>query len=366
MNFDILTWAFLSAFLIQLLYIVFIFGKFLLYKPGATTGSDERRVSVVVAAHNEYENLKNLIPSLLRQHYENYEVILVDDRSSDPTTGWIKETYSDHKRLRYLRIDSTPEGIHPKKFALETGIQSARFEYILLTDADCLPLSDAWIGEMQTGFEEEKEIVLGYSGYRKEAGLLNLFVRFETIFTALQYFSWALLKKPYMGVGRNLAYKKSLFLGFGIHRNVTGGDDDLFVNGKASAKNTSIVLSKQSQTVSDPKKTFKSWFRQKKRHLSVGKHYKKSDKIRLGIYYFSFLIFYGTFIAINFTSGPNITVIGLFLVRALLFGGIMYGTGKKLKDRLEFLTIPILDFLYFWYYVIVGIAAVTSKKIRWS
>ena len=321
---------------------------------------------MVVAAHNEYENLKNLIPALLRQHYKSYEVILVDDRSADSTARWIQETYFDHERLRYLRIDSVPEGVHPKKFALETGIRAAQFEYIVLTDADCLPCSDTWIQEMQAGFEDEKEIVLGYSGYRREKGLLNLFIRFETIFTALQYFSWALLKKPYMGVGRNLAYRKSLFSGFGPHRSVTGGDDDLFVNGKATGKNTSIVVSKQSQTISDPKKTFKTWFRQKKRHLSVGKRYKKSDQIRLGLYYFSFLIFYGTFIAANLIGGPNITVISLFLIRALLFAGIMYGTGKKLGDRLEFLTIPMLDFLYFWYYVIVGLTAVTSKKIQWS
>lgn len=368
MNYNIFIWFFLSASLIQILYIVFIFGKFLLYESTNSEKQSEREVSIIVAAHNEYKNLKELIPALLCQKYEKYEVIIVDDRSTDHTALWMTEMFSNHKQLQYLRIDSVPQGIHPKKFALETGIRSARFEHILLTDADCLPYSDEWVQEMQVGFEEEKEIVLGYSGYRKEKGILNLLIRFETLFTALQYFSWALLKKPYMGVGRNLAYKKSLFAGsgFGTYRTVTGGDDDLFVNKNSSDRNTSVVISKKSQTVSDPKKTIKAWFRQKKRHLSVGKYYKNGDKIRLGIYYFSFLIFYGTFIAVNFIAGLNITVLTLFLTRALLFTGVMYGTGRRLEDRLEFLTIPILDFLYFWYYIIVGTIALTSKKIRWS
>src|SRR5690606_24572612 len=105
--------------------------------------------------------------------------------------------------------------------------------------------------------------------------------------TAIQYFAFGWLKNPYMGVGRNLAYRKSLFLeqkGFNNILHVTGGDDDLFVNLYARGSNTRLNLSPEGQTYSMPKTTWREFYRQKVRHLSVGKRYRFSHRFLLALF----------------------------------------------------------------------------------
>ena len=161
-----------------------------------------------------------------------------------------------------------------KKFPLSIGIKSSKHEILLLTDADCIPASENWIQKMQAGFSEGIEIVLGYGGYKKRKGLLNFLVRYEAFHTALQYLSMALGGLPYMGVGRNLAYKKSLFYqqkGFAAHHHLPGGDDDLFINSCASKRNTAVCIDQEAFTYSTPPATWKSWYLQKRRHNSTGR-----------------------------------------------------------------------------------------------
>ena len=107
-----------------------------------------------------------------------------------------------------------------KKFALTLGIKAAKHEYLLLTDADCKPTSKNWLSKMAANFSDVKQIVLGYGAYKKEKELLNTMIRFDAFHIAFQYFSFALAGETYMGVGRNLAYKKSVFFnnkGFASH-----------------------------------------------------------------------------------------------------------------------------------------------------
>ena len=112
---------------------------------------------------------------------------------------------------------------------------------------------------MQSGYEPGIEIVLGYGAYKKYPGILNKLIRFETFHTALQYFSYALAGKPYMGVGRNLSYRKEAFLrnkGFSAINHIPSGDDDLFINMIATKTNTAIVIDKEAHTLSEPHKTW--------------------------------------------------------------------------------------------------------------
>jgi hypothetical protein len=121
----------------------------------------------------------------------------------------------------------------------------------------------------------------------KGPGALNKIIRFDTFHTALQYLSYALAGQPYMGVGRNLSYKKAVFLrnkGFSAINHVPGGDDDLFINKVATKENTAIVIDKDTFTLSDPKKNFGEWFRQKARHYTTAKYYKPRHKFLLGLY----------------------------------------------------------------------------------
>jgi glycosyltransferase involved in cell wall biosynthesis len=354
--------------LIQVGYALYYFIPFLFYRP---PGREEARfpVSVIIAAHNEAANLQRLIPALLRQQYPCFEVLVVDDRSADDTKKNMAELSHNNPNLRILPIEHTPPGIHPKKYALTHGITRARYEHLLLTDADCLPASDRWIEEMAKGFFAETAIVLGYSPYIRISGFLNKLIRYETLLTALQYLSFSMKGHTYMGVGRNLAYTKTSFnqvRGFGSHSNILGGDDDLLVQQARQQVRVNLVLTKESQAASIPKRTYPEWFIQKRRHLAVGQHYKWADKIRIGVFMLANIGFYLTtgviLVITNELFLPLILLIGRNIVVSLIY----YGAARKLKEELPVFLLPLLDIIYFINYLVLGVSVLMFKKVRWK
>lgn len=262
------------------------------YKAKAGAGDEPLRnrplpegVSVLVCAHNELANLRELLPLLYNQNFYPYEIIVVDDRSTDGSLDFLLEQQSQQALLRLVWLRKRPAHIKGKKFALSMGIRAARYDKILLTDADCRPQSPQWVREMSHLLEGNTQFVLGYSPYLYENSWLNAFIRFETLQTALLYLGAALSGRPYMGVGRNLAYRKSFFMqhkGFRGHWHINGGDDDLWVNRYANSKNSAVSLDDRTKVCSVPKRQWHAYFRQKKRHLHVGKYYRRKDKLWLG------------------------------------------------------------------------------------
>jgi len=344
---------------------------FILFTVGISKRTKEKNhenpegVSIVVAAKNEIENLKKLIPELLNQSHENYETIVVNDRSHDETEEFLK-SYSP--KIKAVNITSTPDHINGKKYAITLGIRKAENDLILLTDADCMPRTENWVTEMASE-ASDKEIVLGFSGYSKKPGLLNYFIRFETIFTALQYLSLANLGRPYMGVGRNLAYRKSLFLenkGFFGYSKLVGGDDDLFVNKNSSQKNTAIMWKKDSQTISKPKTSLKEFLRQKSRHLGVGRYYKTIDKIILSVFSLTYLLSWLLLPWMVTYSNELYIVLGSFFFRAIIFYIAIIKSTKRLKLSFNVLGLPILDLLFVVYYCYTGLVALFSKRVTWN
>jgi len=166
--------------------------------------------------------------------------------------------------------------------------------------------------------------VLGYGGYERKKGLLNLLIRYETVFTAIQYFSFAIKGKPYMGVGRNLAYEKELFFenrGFARHYHLASGDDDLFVNETATEENTALELTPEARTLSVPESSIGSWIKQKQRHLTAGGHYRTGSRINIGGELISRVFLYASFIILCAGSTwrwPVIAVFGVLLITRLI------------------------------------------------
>ncbi len=326
-------------------------------------------VSVIVCAHDEEENLKALIPLLLSQTHPSFEIVIVDDRSNDGTFDLLlAEAAKDH-RVRMVHVNRTPPHANSKKYALTLGIKAARYEWLLLTDADCRPSGNDWISIMSSHFDDQINFVLGYSPYLREPGLLNTFIRFETLLTAIQYFSFALLGNPYMGVGRNMAYRRSRFLeakGFNNILAVTGGDDDLFVNQHARGTNTAVCMDSGAQTPSVPKTTWRDFLHQKVRHLSVGRRYRFGHRFLLGAFVLTWMISWLTGICLAVLTENYFIAGGLMAVRITCAMLTVYQGSKRLSQRFEVWMVPLLDFIYVFYYLVTGLLALVTKKVRWK
>jgi glycosyltransferase involved in cell wall biosynthesis len=257
-----------------------------------------------------------------------------------------------------------------KKYALTLGIKAAKNDYLLFTDADCYPTSNEWITAMSSQFTMQKTIVLGYGGYEKIAkSFLNKLIRFETLLTAIQYFSWAKAGHPYMGVGRNLAYKKEEFFnvnGFINHIQVRSGDDDLFINEAATAKNTTIAYTPESFTYSKPKTKYKDWLTQKRRHIATANYYTKLDKLQLGLFYCSQLLFILLPIILLSLQFRWILVLSLIVARYLAVWIVVGFSAGKLKENDLKYWFPIVELVLIFTQINIFITNTFSKPVHWK
>ena len=360
---------------IQLFYYHFLFGKFIYHKPsGNRTQTDAVPVSVVICARNEARNLQENIPLIAGQDYPDFELVLVNDGSTDDTLAVmkkLKKKLEANSSVRQIQIiDLTKKnGRGGKKQALSAGIAEAANPNLVLTDADCKPLSKNWLRLMTSGLNGEKEIVLGYGAYEvKENAFLNKLIRFETVFTALQYFSYALAGMPYMGVGRNLAYTKKIFnssKGFKLHEDLLSGDDDLFIQDAASSENTAICTAKDAFTVSKPQDSFFNWFNQKRRHVTTSGRYQFRHRLLLGIFYLTQLLFWVLAIVL-LVKGVYVELTILFItVRFMVWFNTVNRTLKKLEEPGLLILAPFLEISLVLSQLFIFIVNLITPPKRW-
>lgn len=295
---------------------------------------------------------------------------MVNDASGDYTHELLEDLEREYSHLKIVNIRENLNFFSGKKFALSIGIKSAKNDLLLLTDADCYPNSNQWISKMIEPFTSKKvEIVLGYGPYETKKGLLNTLIRFDTIHVAMQYFSFAIKRKTYMGVGRNLAYRKSLFLkskGFISHYKLMSGDDDLFINSVATKTNTRIQLHPDSYTFSEPESTYVKWMNQKRRHLSTAKYYKPRFKFILGKYAFSQLLMYGLLTTLLVFNYHIIWVLGFLLIRFINQYIVTKSCMSQLNEQKLLLFSPILELILFLNHFLLSVSNVISKQNKWK
>jgi len=356
------------ALLVQLYYLLGIFSKLAFHKqaPGKT-GFEP--VSVIICARNELKNLRLNLEAVLKQQYPEFQVVVVNDCSWDESGNYLEEIQPLYPHLKVVTLNEQEKYRHGKKFALSLGIKAAQYEKLLLTDADCKPASPHWISRMIGCYEPVTEIVIGYGAYRKTPGFLNKWIRMDTVFNAVQYLSFALANRTYMGVGRNLSYKKTLFFknkGFASHNHVMSGDDDLFVNQTASATNTKVSLHTESFTESVARNSFVSWLQQKKRHMSTGKYYKASDKFNLGLFFMSIFLFNICLVYLIIIGFQWQIILSTWLVRLLvqmiIFGKCM----KKLSEFDIVWMVPFFDLVVVLLYPAISISNLLFKDKTWK
>lgn len=364
---DILFYTFIFVIITQLVFYG-VFSQFALLKHPPKKQKNIA-VSVLVCAKDEAENLKKFIPLILEQDYPNFELVLINDCSNDDTLEVMKSFQASNDTIKIVDVKPIEAFWGNKKYALTLGIKAATNNFLLFTDADCKPLSKHWIKGMSRHFTNKKTIVLGYGAYKKTKGFLNKLIRYETLLTATQYFSYAKIGMPYMAVGRNLAYRKETFFearGFMDHMNIRSGDDDLFVNQIADASNTALCISKESFTESIPKNSFSEWFVQKKRHISTAKHYKLKHKLILGAFYLSQILFWLLSITLIIALFKWQIVIGLILIRCIAQYVVIGMSAKKLNEKDLLISLPILELFLIVSQLAIFISNITSKQSRWK
>jgi glycosyltransferase involved in cell wall biosynthesis len=365
----IVFYCFCAIIAIQILYYLFFFRRLAFFKPKNDGDNLEHPVSVVICARDEADNLmRNLPGTLVQQFKTSHELVLVNDNSTDESRYLIDEFKKTFKNINNVELTQEAKLISGKKFPLSMGIRSAKYEIVLLTDADCVPASEFWIQKMQDGYADDTEIVLGYGAYHKKPGILNKLIRFETFHTALQYLSYALAGIPYMGVGRNLSYKKEVFLrnkGFSSINQIPSGDDDLFINQVANGTNTRIVIDPEAHTLSTPKHSWNAWMRQKYRHYTTAKYYKGGHKILLGLYSFSLFWLYPLLALsmIFFNWWMALSVFGLrFLIQAV----VLFMTMKKLNEKDLWPWFLFFDIWMFFFYIFTIPAIWKAPRKNWD
>ena len=347
-------------------YLLFL--RYLGSKQPAPIQSPQYPVSVIVCAKNEAENLQAHVPLWLEQDYPDFELILIDDASFDATKKVIEGFAAQDPRIVLVSVTNNEAFWSNKKYSLTLGIKKARHQRLLFTDADCRPAGKDWIRLMTAQLDDEKSLALGYGPYLKKPGLLNTLIRYETLLTGLQYFSYAKAGLPYMGVGRNLAYTSKLFFeqsGFMSHMNIRSGDDDLFVNQAATAKNTVIQDRSEAFTYSNPKTTWKAWSRQKRRHITTANHYKGIHKSLLGVYYLSNFGFWAVAVlAMVLSHWP--WALGIIGFRFALQWTTMALATKRLQEKGIWPLAPFLELFLVCFQLVIYLSNSISRPKHWK
>ncbi len=373
---DIICFLLVFAVLVRCCYCIFCVIPLLRFAKKGTSNAQSNKevvlppISVIICAKNEAVNLKRYLPQVLSQQYPHFEVVVVNDASTDETLNVLSDFQKKHAHLKVVTIlqaEKTTMG--GKRQALQRGIEQAQHNYLLLTDADCYPSSNHWIELMAKHFANGKQIVLGYAPYLSGNKWLNKVVSYETLHTAMRYLSCALAGMPYMGVGRNLAYTKQLFYesgGFDGQSHLTSGDDDLLVNKAATAKNTAIEVHRDAFCYSPPPANWSAWYRQKARHLGAGKHYSTPHLLVLGGLTMADVLFYGMIIASLFAGHAPKLLTGLCFFSILLNYTVYAVATRVFNLKGLFWFIPLFDFIFPIYYLVFAPFILTAKKISWN
>jgi glycosyltransferase involved in cell wall biosynthesis len=375
LNFSTIELMLLSVVAISFLAQVYYNFKYFLSatKGKNVDGDSPDGVSVIVCARNEEANLIELIPIIMEQEFQKFQLIVVNDSSWDDTADILKALQVSYPSMHIIEINEDKQIMQGKKFALTLGIKAAMYDVVLLTDADCRPTSSNWITEMTRGVGERKEITLGFSGYKKYPGYLNKLIRFDAFIAGLNYLGFAKAGRPYMGVGRNLCYTKTAFFrigGFRTHYKLASGDDDLFVKEASTARNTQNAFHYEAQTLSEPHKSWAKWSFQKKRHFTTAPLYKGSVKFSLMLWPLTYFLLWMAAIAL-YIIYPNpivwAVIGGLIFLRYLIQFIVLNVSCNKLKISKDILWLfPVLEHHLFLVHSVLYLQNLVRKPQKWN
>ncbi|MBK7114143.1 MAG: glycosyltransferase [Flavobacteriales bacterium] len=356
-----------GALVVLLFYHLVMFARLAFRKPLVEPDRD-LPISVVICARSEARTLEEIIPLLMQQDHKEFEVVVVNDRSEDDTwevLQWMKPNYP---RLRPVNIQADEKFNYGKKLALGVGIRAAKYPHVLLTDADCLPAGTDWISTMAAGFSKGKQIVIGHSPYAYESGLTNLLERYDGTMKAMQYMSFAQAGFPYMGVGRNLGYTGELFFnakGPRRYEHLMSGDDDLFINQVARAKNTGVVADPRAFMTTQPTPDLGTWLRRKRRHYTTAAHYRLGHQVLLMVLPLARTVFWAMLLWFALRAQWREVFVGLGVEFGILLPITVLAMRKLHAGALVWLAIP-LEWLFLLLDPLLYTSTLLVKPKRWK
>lgn len=311
-------------------------------------------VSVIITTRDQEAILSKQLPLILEQEYPEFQVVVVNDASSDETDDLLKKLALQYPHLYHTFLPEGVQSVSPKKMALTVGIKAAKYDYLLFTEANCLPSGTNWISSMMKQFTPGTSVVLSYSRYESIKGIFKRLIAYDNLFQGMRYLGLAAAKRPYMGIGRNLAYRKELFFsqkGFASHLNLFSGEDDLFISDVAKGSNTRVEVSPDAvmNIVTDDVKSH--WKEARINQIYTSSYYKPMAKFRTGMEIISRYAFYALFIAllvlglINWNVPLLITDGVLFLLRYIVQLIVINRAANTLNDKRFYFSILVFDLI---------------------
>jgi len=366
MNFSVVFYIFVVFTTIQIIYYLIFTSIFFLKK--RTKKQTAFPVSVIIFAKNNAENLSNFLPSILSQNHPTFEVVLIDNNSSDNTEEIINLFALTNSNIKLVSVENNEAFWGSKKYALTLGIKAAKYEHLVFIEPNCKPISENWLSKMSQEFSEEKSIVLGYSTIINEKNTSNFLIRFYHFIAALQYLNFANLGIPFMADGKNLAYTKSEFYrakGFINHMKQELGEDNLFIQDAANKTNTAFCIQKNSFTKSVISQTFFHWFLNQREKVFLEKRYQPKHRFLIGLFSISKFFFYTLGILLLFFY-PTLTIVIFFGIYFLVQYIVIGIASKRMEEKNLIFFLPLLDISFLLIQISIFIANLKSKPTHWK
>lgn len=364
---SVIFYVFVVCTVIQLTYL-FSFSTFLSNSKRNRKTKKEIPVSVIILVKNQGEKLLKLLPLILEQAHSTFEIVLINNASSDETDDIIESFSEKHSNIKVVNVENNEAFWASKKYALTLGIKASKYDHLVFTNANCTPVSKDWISEMSKNFTSKKTIILGYKKYKKENSIFNIFVRFDNLLTALKCFGFSKMNSPYMAFEGNYAYDKATFFkvkGFINHMKINFGETDLFIKDASTKENTAFCISKNSFIETDAPKSFFKWFSEKKDTAFIKKEYQFKHRFLLNTFGFTKVLFYVLATILFFTYPYKITL------SIVLFYGIAYYiiiglSAKKLNEPQIIFFLPFLEIGLVLFQISIFISNLNSKPTLWK
>lgn len=343
---------------IQLLYTFVIYNaphrRVVAERKGKLPLSEQKRgISVVIAAADCEQLLAKHLPLILEQEYPDFEVIVVDDNSQDETKELLQHLNERYPHLYTTFTSDSIRYISHKKLALMLGIKAAKKEWVVFTEPDCYPTSRQWLASLARHFSDTTDVVLGYCNYERRRGFANRCYMFDTLQQQLRLLGLTLRGGGYMGIGRNMAYRKEIFFankGYSRHLDLERGEDDLFINEHVPSQRITADVNALS-VVRCTSANGHTWKRDKLSRLFIGRKMRGMQRHLLGADTLSRTLLYAgatASIIVSLLMHWWITLgitAGLWLISIGCRLSVYHSISRDLGERRYLLSLPLLEIL---------------------